>query len=158
MFGRHEEIRKWLFEIVEKFRQKGAVSPDKAMTVEELGLPSMFREAMERRLGRSGIFVEVDGKYYLDEGRLKEIEEQRRREGAVWGSRNKFFTVRIARMIVAGLLVALFLVNVFVQSWELMVLVGVLMVVWLVMTVVQIYYLSRVRKRSNSVFGAEISQ
>jgi hypothetical protein len=70
MFGRREEIRKWLSEIIEKFRQKGAVSPDKPMTAEELGLPPIFQEAMKRRLGRSGIFVEVNGKYYLTRHRL----------------------------------------------------------------------------------------
>jgi glycine/serine hydroxymethyltransferase len=36
-----------------------------------------FKEAMQRRLGRSGIFVEVNGKYYLNEERLKELREQR---------------------------------------------------------------------------------
>jgi len=29
VFRRREEIRKWLYEVVEKFRQKGATSPDK---------------------------------------------------------------------------------------------------------------------------------
>jgi hypothetical protein len=39
MFTGHEEMRKWLLEIIEKFHEKGAVSPGKAMTAEELGLP-----------------------------------------------------------------------------------------------------------------------
>jgi hypothetical protein len=46
MFRRPEEIRKWLAEVIEKFRQKGAVSLDKAMTAQELGLPTGFEEAM----------------------------------------------------------------------------------------------------------------
>jgi hypothetical protein len=58
MFDRREEIQKWFYEIVEKFRQKGAVSPEKAMTAEELSLPPRFEVAMKRRLGRLGIFVE----------------------------------------------------------------------------------------------------
>jgi len=62
--------------VVERIRQKGATSPDKAITIEELGLPPRFKEAMERRLGRSGVFVEVNGKYYLSEEKLKEIREQ----------------------------------------------------------------------------------
>jgi len=70
VFRRREEIRERLSQIIEKFRQKGAVSPDKAMTVQELGLPLGFEEAMKRRLGRSGIFVAVNGKYYLSEERL----------------------------------------------------------------------------------------
>jgi len=46
------------------------------MTAEELGLPSEFKEAMKRRLGWTGILVEVNGKYYLDEKRLEEIREE----------------------------------------------------------------------------------
>jgi hypothetical protein len=51
------------------------------MTIQELGLPPRFEEAMHRRLGRSGIFVEINGKYYLNEERLKQIEEQRAKNG-----------------------------------------------------------------------------
>ncbi|MBE0512651.1 PadR family transcriptional regulator [Candidatus Bathyarchaeota archaeon] len=79
MFGRRAEIRERLLKVIEKFRQKGAISPDKAMTIEELGLPSKFKDLMKGRLGRLGIFVEVDGKYYLSEERLKEVKEQRSR-------------------------------------------------------------------------------
>jgi hypothetical protein len=146
MFGRREEIRKWLSEIIEKFRQKGAVSPDKAMTAEELGLPPGFQEAMKRRLGRSGIFVEVNGKYYLNEERLKEIEEQRRAEGAAWGSRGRLFTLRIARTVLVVIVFALLLTYIFVQSWVIGVLAGVFIAAWLVVTVLQIYYLSRIRR------------
>jgi len=76
MFRRRAEIRERLLEVIEKFRQRGAISPDKALTIEELGLPPKFKELMERRLDRLGVFVEVNGKYYLSEERLKEIEEQ----------------------------------------------------------------------------------
>ena len=148
MYGRREEFRKWLAEIIEKFRQKGAVSADKAMSVEELGLPFGFEEAMKRRLGRSGIFVEVGGKYYLDEARLKEIQEQKRvGGGAAWGSRSRLFTLRIVRMIVAFVAVAVLLASFFVLSWELRVVAVVCMGVWLAISVLQIYYLSRVRRR-----------
>ena len=76
MFRRREEIRKQLTDIVTKFKEKGAVTPEKAMTPQELGLPPRFEEAMHRRLGRTGIFVEVNGKYYLSEERLKEVQER----------------------------------------------------------------------------------
>jgi len=76
MFRRRAEVRERLLEVIEKFRQKGAVSPDKAMTIEELGLPPKFKEAMQRRLGQLDVFVEVNGKYYLSEERLKEIKER----------------------------------------------------------------------------------
>jgi hypothetical protein len=110
----------------------------------------MFQEAMKRRLGRSGIFVEVDGKYYLNEERLKEIEEQRRGQGAAWGSRDRMFTLRIARMVMAVMLIALVLVNVLVHSWELTMTVAFLMLAWLAVTILQIYYVSRTRRRLQS--------
>ncbi|MGD0450712.1 MAG: hypothetical protein ABSA79_06620 [Candidatus Bathyarchaeia archaeon] len=77
MFRNPEEIRRRISEIVEKFRQKGATSPEKAMTLQELDLPPRFEQAMHRRLGQTGIFLEVSGKYYLNEERLKQIQEQR---------------------------------------------------------------------------------
>ncbi len=81
MFRDREEMRRRLSEIIEKFRQKGATSPEKAMTIQELGLPPRFEQAMHRRLGQTGIFVEVNGKYYLNEERLKQIQEQRAKAG-----------------------------------------------------------------------------
>ena len=75
-------MRRRLQEIIERFRQKGATSPEKAMTSQELGLPPRFEEAMHRRLGQSGIFVETNGKYYLNEERLKQIQEQRAKAGS----------------------------------------------------------------------------
>ena len=77
MFRDREEMRRRLTEIIEKFRQKGATSPEKAMTIQELSLPPRFEQAMRRRLGQTGIFVEVNGKYYLNEERLKQIKEER---------------------------------------------------------------------------------
>jgi len=74
---RRTELGERFLAIVEKFRQKGATSPDRSMTLEELGLPSRFKDLMDRRLGQLGVFVEVDGKYYLSEERLKEIQKHR---------------------------------------------------------------------------------
>jgi len=76
VFRRFKGRRGRLREIIDTFRQKGATSPEKAMTAEELGLPPEFRERMQRRLGQTRIFVEVDGKYYLDEKRLEEVRAQ----------------------------------------------------------------------------------
>ncbi len=77
MFRRRAEIREHLIETIEKFRKKGALSPDQApLTAEELGLPAEFKGRMKRRLGQLGVFVEVDGKYYLSEERLKELKEK----------------------------------------------------------------------------------
>jgi hypothetical protein len=76
MFRRREEIQRRITEIVEKFRVKGAISPEKAMTADELGLPPRFADAMNRRLGQTGIFLRTNGKYYLSEERLREIKEK----------------------------------------------------------------------------------
>jgi hypothetical protein len=86
MYRDREQMRQRLQEIIQKFREKGATSPEKAMTIQELGLPPRFEQAMHRRLGQTGIFVEVNGKYYLNEDRLKQIQEQRAQRRVAGGS------------------------------------------------------------------------
>jgi hypothetical protein len=76
-----EKRRRRLVEIIEKFRQKGAISPEKAMSIQELGLPPRFEEAIHGRLGSTGMFFEVNCKYYLDEEKLRRIREQRAKRG-----------------------------------------------------------------------------
>ena len=76
MFRNREDIQRRIIEIVGKFKEKGATSPEKAMTAQELGLGPRFEEAMQRRLGKTGIFVEVNGKYYLSEERLREVQDR----------------------------------------------------------------------------------
>ena len=76
MFRNREDIQRRIIEIVGKFKEKGATSPEKAMTAQELGLGPRFEEAMQRRLGKTGIFVEVNGKYYLSEVRLREVQDR----------------------------------------------------------------------------------
>lgn len=147
MFERREQIQRWFSDIAQKFREKGAVSPDKAMTVDELGLPPRFEQAMKRRLGRLGVFVEVNGKYYLSEERLKQIEEMQSARGGAWNQRNRFMTLRIVQLAMVLLLFTVFLVNIFVQSWELRILSAILLVALLILIVLQIYYLSRARKK-----------
>jgi hypothetical protein len=69
-------IRERIAGLVEKFRAKGAVNPETARTASELGLGPRFEMAMDRRLGRTGIFIKIDNKYYLSEERLKEFRDQ----------------------------------------------------------------------------------
>ena len=76
MFRNREDIQRRIIEIVGKFKEKGTTSPEKAMTAQELGLGPRFEEAMQRRLGKTGIFVEVNGKYYLSEERLREVQDR----------------------------------------------------------------------------------
>jgi hypothetical protein len=147
MFGGREQIERWFYAVVEKFRQRGAVSPDRAMTVEELGLPPRFEEAMKRRLGRLGVFVEVNGKYYLSEERLKQVEELRSTRGGIWNTRRRMMTLRLVQLVTMVIFVAFLLANLFVQSWELRIISAVFLAVWLLILILQIYYLSRVRKK-----------
>jgi hypothetical protein len=58
--------------IARTFQAKGALSPETARTAEELGLSRMFVRIMKRRQGKTRVFVEVNGKYYLDEAALRE--------------------------------------------------------------------------------------
>ena len=76
MFGRFAEIKEMVYKEVEKFRQNGAVSPEKAMSIEELGLSPKFKIFLKNSPRLLGVFVKVDNKYYLSEKRLKEVEEQ----------------------------------------------------------------------------------
>jgi hypothetical protein len=60
-------------EIIKTFQAKGAISPETALTAEELGLSRLFVRIMKRRRGRTKIFVEINGRYYLDQKALKGI-------------------------------------------------------------------------------------
>ena len=85
MSGERAEGGERILELIEKFRQRGATSPDAALTLEELGLPPRFKYLVHRRQGRlrggrlrrQGIFLEKDGKYYLSEERLRRLEGRR---------------------------------------------------------------------------------
>jgi hypothetical protein len=149
MFGQPGGFGRRLGEITAKFREKGATSPEKAMTAQELGLPPRFEEAMKRRLGATGIFVNVGGKYYLDEVRLKQIKERwESASGGQWALRKNALGIRMARMIVGLAAIVLALTNIFfVQSEYLRIVVISLVVLWIVLTVFQIYYVSRARNR-----------
>jgi hypothetical protein len=58
-----------------KIQGKRGLSPEKTLAPEKLGLQPRSKEAMQRRLGRTGIFMEVKGKYYFSEQRLKEVQK-----------------------------------------------------------------------------------
>ncbi len=48
--------------LVGAFQQKGATSPEKALTAEELGLLPRFEEYMDSHSGQTKVFVEVNRK------------------------------------------------------------------------------------------------
>ena len=145
---RGTELRERFLAIVERFRQRGATSPDRAMTPEELGLPPRFKDLMDRRLGKLGVFIEVDGKYYLSEERLEEIRKHRFGEGErTRDSWRKLFLLRILRIAIGVLFLTLLLVNLFVNSLEIRVISSAFLIALLAISVLQIYYLMRVKKR-----------
>lgn len=70
---------------------------------------------MHRRLGQTGIFVEVNGKYYLNEERLKQIQERRAKAGSGSSGSNStraptwFRIVGTLLMLPIGIIIALML-------------------------------------------------
>ncbi len=141
-------------EMARRFREKGATGAEKAMTAQELGLPPRFEEAMKRRLGQTGIFVDVGGRYYLNEGRLRELEERRRAggsSGGMAGQRHNRIALRITRMILGIFILGLIVVNWFTgRSTALWLVILVLVVAWIGITVVQIFQLAGARGRMSS--------
>jgi len=145
---RRTELRERFLAIVERFRQNGATSPDRAMTLEELGLPPRLKDLMDRRLGKLGVFVEVDGKYYLSEERLEEIQKKRLTGGETTRDmRRKLFLLRILRIAIGMLFLTLLLVNLFVNSLEIRVISSAFLIALLAISILQIYYLMKARKR-----------
>jgi len=61
-------------QIAETFRAKGAISPETALTADELGLSRLFVRIMKRRRGKTRVFVEVNGRYYLNEEALRAMK------------------------------------------------------------------------------------
>jgi len=149
---RNTEPRERLLAIVERFRQVGATSPDRAMTLEELGLPPRFKGLMDGRLGRLGVFVEVDGKYYLSEKRLEGIQKKRPTGGETTRDlRRKMLLLRILRIATGILFITLLLVNLFVGSHEIRLISSAFLIALLAISILQIYYLIRTRKRIPSL-------
>ena len=77
MFGRHEKIIKQLFEVADKFRQKGAANLENTLTIEELSFQLDLQKLMKKRLSKLGIFEEANGKYYRSKEQLKKVKEKR---------------------------------------------------------------------------------
>jgi hypothetical protein len=148
MSGQQGQWWQWVQYLVQRFREKGATGPDKAMTAQELGLHERFEQAMKRRLGQTGIFVEVGGKYYLNEEGLRSFEHGRQAGGnrGMGGQRRSAFGLRILRMILGMSIILLILVNFFEgRSLDIWYLIVVLAIAWICVTVVQIFSMTRNR-------------
>jgi hypothetical protein len=136
----------WVQYLIQRFREKGATSPERAMTAQDLGLHERFEQAMKRRLGQTGIFVDIGGKYYLNEDALRQFE-QRRQSGefrGIGGHRGDAFAIRIVRMLLGLSIVLLFVVNFFEgRSLDIWYLIVALCIAWICVTVLQIFYMTR---------------
>jgi len=71
----HHDMRERLRQTIDLFKQKGAISRENALPLDELGLPSVFEYFMDSPMGERLPFQEVDGKYYLDEDGVDEYKE-----------------------------------------------------------------------------------
>jgi len=60
-------------QIIRTFQDKGAISPETALTADELGLPRLFVRIMKRRQGKTKVFIEINGRYYLNQEALQEM-------------------------------------------------------------------------------------
>jgi len=146
MSGQRGEMELWIQRLIQRFREKGATSPERAMTVQELGLHDRFEQAMKRRLGQTGIFVAVGGKYYLNEEAVRRFEERRQSRGyrGTGGQRRSMVGIRILRMILAMGIVLLFIVNFFEgRSLDIWYLIVILAGAWITVTIVQIFFMAR---------------
>jgi len=61
-------------QIIRTFQEKGAISPETALTADELGLSRLFVRIMKRRQGKTRVFMEVNGRYYLNQKALGEMQ------------------------------------------------------------------------------------
>ena len=81
--GGQDEFEGWgggrIREVIKTFQAKGAISPETAMTAEELGLSRLFVRIMKRRKGKTMIFMEINGKYYLNQKALQDSWEDHAR-------------------------------------------------------------------------------
>jgi hypothetical protein len=138
MIRDREEIYGRFMELVERFREKGATSPNKALTPQELGLPQWFEQAMYRRFGRLGVFVKVNGKYYLDESRLRELQEKYFKARYRGGARRWSRYIGVLLMLPIGLIISLIIFHLLTFSGASFFPGGFLIILTIVMVVVSV--------------------
>jgi len=151
MSDQRGEWRQWIEALAQKFRDKGATSPEKALTAQEIGVHERFESAMKRRLGETGIFVAAGERYYLNEDRLREFEQRWQSDGGRHGGMGRpmgrFFALRVLRMILGTTIILLFIINFLTgRSWDLWYVIIVLAVIWVAVSIFQIFYLAQGRR------------
>ncbi len=60
-------------EVINIFKERGALSVESAKTLGELDLLSYFPRILQNRLGSLGVIVEKDGYFYLVEGNIEKL-------------------------------------------------------------------------------------
>ena len=145
------EIREKILNIAEIFRQKDAISPKNAMTLEDLNLPPRFKFLMNGPMGKLDIFMEIEGKYYISEERLEPIEKQHDLSDSSRYSRQKLLRLRITRITTAVLLITLLLVNLSTNIFEIKLLSLIFLVVLVATTFLRLYYLTKTKKKINNL-------
>jgi hypothetical protein len=148
MFSQEGRWRQWIEALAQKFREKGATTPETALSAQDLGVHERFEQGMKRRLGQTGIFVAVSEKYYLNEDRLREFEQRWQSGGGRYGGSPRttggFFALRILRMILGTVIILLVVINFLTgRSWDLWYLIIVLAVIWIVVSAFQIFHFAR---------------
>jgi hypothetical protein len=155
--GRGGGFRNRINNLAERFRQSGATSVETAKTPEEIGLPPQFYQAMHRRLGQTGIFVEVNGKYYLDEARFARFNQSGfggrgmgRGGGQNYQARQSLLTLRIIRITLSIVVLLLIIGNLlYFHSFYTWIAIIFLFILTIVISIAQIFYLSRLRRNRN---------
>jgi len=108
---------------------------------------------MTRPLGQTGIFVEIIGKYYLDEAKLVQLNQSGfsgggRRSQRNFSARQSLVTLRIIRIGLSILVFVLILEKLFYfHSAHTWIAIGILDATAVVVSVIQINYLSRLRSQ-----------
>jgi hypothetical protein len=148
------KIREKILNIAEIFRQKGAISPQKAMTLEDLNLPPRFKYLMSGPMGKLDIFKEIKGKYYISEEKLTPIEKQHNLSDSTSYSRQRLFSLKITRITTIVLLITLLLVNLSTNIYEIKLLSLIFLVVLIVITFLRLYYLTKIKKKINNLKSA----
>jgi hypothetical protein len=141
------EIREKILNIAEIFRQKGAISPEKAMTLEDLNLPPTFKSLMSGPMGKLNIFIEIKDKYYISEERLKPIEKQHIIIGSTRYFRQKLLRLKITRIITVVLLITLLLVNLSTNIIEIKLLSIIFLVFLVIISFLRLYSLTKTVKK-----------
>ncbi|MEM2512027.1 MAG: hypothetical protein QXX61_02700 [Ignisphaera sp.] len=135
-------------EVIEVFLEKDVTNPGKALTIQELGLWHGSENAL-RWLIKLGVVVEINGRYYLDKERLRQVvNEFKERHGV---AKYRYNVLRILLMLPLGLIIAMvtyiILIFIGIKPFPGLFLI-VLVITSILVNIIRIYYIrSRIKFR-----------